>query len=159
MDVGQLYDVYDLWYVPFWRTWWFTAGVVVACVVAVYFLYRWYKRITYMQPPVCKQLLAEILVLQKQYASRHVSADAVCVALISCIKTYLHHVQGVSLYEKTDTELAALVPTVLADQADWLVPVCALAAQVKFLAHVPSVDMSDAIARCIVLIKNHQCVA
>lgn len=111
-----LYDIYDLWYVPFWRTSWFCALVgfcVVAVLIAVvFFLVRWYRRWREHKKP-WERALVRVQKLSQRYgrqADRHY--HQAYAELIEILKSYIEIMCFVSLVSKTDQECIAYLRSV-----------------------------------------------
>lgn len=109
----QLYDIYTLAYVPWWRT----TPFYVCCalfasvlgVATIYLLIRWYKARFCKRTP-WDSALQELNALR----SRSLSPDQSRLfyyTLTALIKTYLHERYGYAVADKTDEECSVYLAT------------------------------------------------
>ncbi len=119
MDTSQvqLFDVYEIWYNPWWKTTTFqVAFCILACLILsflVYYLFKfgWLKKKLSFEQQVMKKLQN----LSKESYQNHEQICNAYFELTLILKSYLAHRYALSLLDKTDAEILVLLKSVLVD--------------------------------------------
>lgn len=104
-----LYDIYSLWYVPFWqRTEFYIAvGITIAIIlgIAAYFFVRWYRKKNAVPKTAWENALEQLTQLQqKKYESKE-DGKSCYFAMTTILKKYLATRYAYPIDGKTDEEM------------------------------------------------------
>lgn len=110
IEQSGLYDIYDIWHVPFWQTRWFY--LVLFCLGALIFftmlllLVRWYrKRMKHKKISPWDKTLAALEQLKQKECATTEQGKAVYFTLTVVLKEYIDSRYGFDVQGKTDDEL------------------------------------------------------
>ncbi|MBM17923.1 MAG: hypothetical protein CL947_02560 [Epsilonproteobacteria bacterium] len=110
-NVSQLFDVYDVWYKPWWHSKYFYGSVAILLLtVAVLFLYIFWQK--YLRAHSLSFEQAALLSFQKLHEQSYDSEEAIRDAYFKVtmiMKIYLSKRYNISLLNKTDQELIAYI--------------------------------------------------
>ncbi len=111
-DKDFLYDNYDMYYTPFWRTTWFMTivGIIILCLLIaalIYFIRKQQRKVLTPWEIAFDQLND----LEKQIRNHHTTSQNVYVSLTDIFKNYLHIRYNYLLFNKTDEEIASFLLT------------------------------------------------
>ena len=131
----QLYDIYDLWYQPWYQdTWNISLAIIAACffVMIAWFVYKtWFKRVKVvtLEDRVFGLLsLADEIILKSP-----LSLNAAYLSLSAAIKLYISEVYKVHVDHLTDVEIQNVLVKLLGEKyGEKMQEVFKHAAQVKF---------------------------
>ncbi len=112
LDVDKLYDIYEMWHVPFWQTTLFCVilgGCVAAvAIVALYKIYNAYRG-SNKPRPAWEQALKDLGKLANLEITDKRQAKQFYFLLTSIIKKYLSRRYSLMITGKTDRELIELI--------------------------------------------------
>lgn len=116
LDRNGLYDIYDIWHVPFWQTTWFKimCGSLLAVIVLGigiilgYYVYKWLTRKKYTVWEIAQIKLEE---LKKSSFTNKEQAKNAYGVITTVLKEYLAERYSWPVKTTTDDELAAYVKT------------------------------------------------
>lgn len=104
-----LFELYDLWYTPFWKQTWFIVVMVCGafiCVLGIgWFLYYYLQRRRQVKKTYWQQAIQSIDDLSPHEFMRNMRSDLFYVKITSVLKMYLQRRYNMSLIGKTDQEL------------------------------------------------------
>mgnify|MGYP006292732647 CR=1 FL=1 len=110
LDERGLYDIYSIWYKPFWQTkpFYLIIGICTLLLILLlaWKLYRWFVSFS-PSVPSWKKALKKLDTLGKKEINTKEDGKHVYFALTDCLKTYLHKRYGLLVKDKTDQELVA----------------------------------------------------
>ncbi len=106
----ELYDIYDLWYQPFWQTtwfWWFAIVSAVGLIMLIvwYMAHRYRARIPAREKPAWQVALKRLEGLPKRNDS--VTPKEFYGIITGTLKEYFQRRYGFDLHGKTDQEVLA----------------------------------------------------
>lgn len=109
----ELYDIYELWHVPFWQRPWFR-GMVVCIIIAIvcYGCYWFYRRFLKKKPAPLSpwaQALAELSKLQMQPYETKEQGKQFYFQITDILKRYIGARFNLDTYGKTDEELVSFL--------------------------------------------------
>ncbi|MBT3455583.1 hypothetical protein HN446_00810 [bacterium] len=115
-DQDTIYDIYDVWFEPFWHTWWFKVivAVLVATILILFAFFVWKKFLrkkTFLWDS-CLEGLDKIKVNyllsdEKMLSKKH--NKMYYINLIDCLKLYLCKRYGFSSLGDTDLEMVGIL--------------------------------------------------
>ena len=115
----QFYDIYDVWYTPWYKTYYFYGAVGVLCAAIVYVLYRWYKN---RKAPVVQLSPQEKALHLIEHLKKTAQEPRHSYAILThMLKVYLESCYKIPLVGKTDDEFLAIImvqPTVSKETID-----------------------------------------
>jgi hypothetical protein len=119
-----LYDVYDIWYKPFWYSWWFlTLLGVIFLLLGALFVLLWYKKtekaLKLREP--WRETLQQLNALEVEKYQNPETHKAFYNALLLILKKYVSFRYRLPLQGKTEAEMIqemqnAGIDTVLVEQ-------------------------------------------
>ncbi len=108
MHEQELYDIYDLWHVPFWQTLWFKIIFFSVLFLALIALIVWFvrrRRNRKKELSAGEQALHDLRALRERKLVCSEHAQEFYLRVTSILKTYLHHQYRLPVQAKTDQEL------------------------------------------------------
>ena len=133
---NQLYDIYDVIYHPFWKTYWFflisvLMGLLIVGV-GLYFIVRWLKH-RKLHRTYWQQVLDDLACVRNEIEQGKVKPDQIYKQMIAILKEYCSLRYGINMRGFTDTELIIhLEQFVSSDQLAPLKMLTPRAIEVKF---------------------------
>lgn len=139
MNSNELYDIYETWHVPFWRTTWFYT-IIGVCITFIILgigvlLFFWYKRRPKKLIMPWEHALMMLASLHPEIVSSKEDAKKFYSKLTNILKVYVQERYAILAMSATDSEFiahierASLVPS---DLIDGLKELMNGAAAVKF---------------------------
>lgn len=127
----ELYDIYEVWHVPFWhRTWFYVLCSFIVLMILALLMYRymwpliqkWFNR----PMPVSKRLRLELASLAQKPIHTQEEGRVVYLSMTSIMKEYVDHRFGYAVRGLTDTEFVKVLREAgisphLCDQMDNLI--------------------------------------
>ena len=155
----EFYDIYDIWYTPWYKTYYFYASIVCVCLGMGYVLYRWYKN---RRVPVAQLSPQEKALQIIEDLKKHSSQDPQhsYTILTHMLKVYLESCYKIPLVGKTDDEFLAIMavqPTVSKQTLDDLKIIFEGVTYIKFAGESAQVEqLKQALELCEKIIKETQ---
>ena len=116
----ELYDIYDVWYTPWYQTSYFYGSIGIIFLGIIYLLYRWYKNRKVPAIIISPQERA-LRVIEQFKKGMYESHQVSYTLLIQTLKTYLESYYKIPLVGQTDSEFLTTIashptiPTTLID--------------------------------------------
>lgn len=108
MHEQELYDIYDLWHVPFWQTLWFKIIFFSVLFLALIVLIVWFvrrRRKHKKELSAGEQALHDLYALRERKLVCSEHAQEFYLQVTAILKTYLQHQYHLPVQAKTDQEL------------------------------------------------------
>lgn len=150
----QLYDIYPMWHLPFWKTWPFYigVGVLISLIIGLlgWFVWKKLRNKKVATEPVWISALRNLRALQNKKCVTKEEGKQVYFALTDILKRYIQERFGLPVHGKTDEELIRylkehnLLPELRDDIAD-------IAQGCVYIKFANEQAMQDHIARHIAL--------
>lgn len=126
MENTELYDIYGLWYVPFWQTNTFKYVVIgLGCVMLTFILWHLIKkyRAKKTQVPAWEQALQKLTAVKNKTLLSPEHCELFYVEITNIIKEYLQGRYQYDVHHKTDQELITFLrskkfDTLLVDEVE-----------------------------------------
>ncbi len=110
----QIYDIYDMWHVPFWQRLWFKAmlfGLLsLLCITVLYLLYRYIKQRSVRQKTIFDRCVERMYQLQ-QRGFHAQESELYYVLYTVIIKDMLYACYKQDVYSYTDQQLVDYINT------------------------------------------------
>jgi hypothetical protein len=99
----QFYDIYDVWYTPWYKTYYFYSVVAIIFLFFSYLFYRWYtnRKKLVVELSASQKALLTIEKLKREYYNNPQVAYSI---LTHTLKVYLESYYKISLVGQTDSE-------------------------------------------------------
>ncbi len=108
MHGQELYDIYDLWHVPFWQTLWFRIifwSILFFALIVLISMFVRRRRNRKKELSAGEQALHDLRVLRERKLVCSEHAQEFYLQVTTILKTYLQHLYRVPVQAKTDQEL------------------------------------------------------
>ena len=113
MQEQGFYDIYGMWYVPFWqRTWFVWTGAIIAAGIAIllgWYVIKWYRTRNKQRVPYWQAALNELAALKQHNVATVEQGSAFYAQLTALLKQYLQQRYGFDVRSKTDDETIAVL--------------------------------------------------
>jgi hypothetical protein len=106
----ELYDIYDVWHTPWYKTMYFYGFVGIVCVTVLYLVYRWYANRKVPIHTLSPQEHA-LKILEKLKKGSYENHQIAYSILTHTLKAYLESYYKISLVGQTDVEFLETIAT------------------------------------------------
>lgn len=108
----QLYDIYGVWYVPFWQRPWFywsmlSVGFVGISILVWMFIKKYYGQKSVEQIPYWQQALDQLHLLRQHNVATAEHGQKFYLTLTIILKNYMQERYAYDVRSKTDAEVLA----------------------------------------------------
>jgi hypothetical protein len=103
----QFYDIYDVWYTPWYKTHYFYIFLATVFLLFSYLIYRWYKNRKVFIVKLSPSQKA-LLIIEKLKKESHENYSLCYMILTQTLKSYLEEESNIPLKGLTDEEFITL---------------------------------------------------